>query len=73
MANNMNGSQKFLQRYNVEWHSLKAAQTRERPRKKATVQDLPSYQEVRGVFEECMRTRELPGNRFSISNLKKSV
>jgi hypothetical protein len=67
----MNESQKFLQRYKVEWPSLKEAQAQEG--KTVTVQDLPSDQEVRGVFEECMCTRESPGNHFSISNLKEPV
>jgi hypothetical protein len=64
MTNNMNGSQKFLQAYKYKWESLDAVKDRN-----VTLQDLPSDQEVREVFEECMRTRELPGNQFSISNL----
>jgi hypothetical protein len=64
MTNNMNGSQKFLQVYKVKWHGLEAAYLENR---QITLEDLPSYQEVKDVFNECMRTRELPGSHFNLS------
>jgi hypothetical protein len=58
MANNMNGSQKFLQAYHVEWPRLKAAKA---AGAKITKQDLPSDQEVQAAFNERMCTRESAG------------
>jgi hypothetical protein len=50
----MNESQKFLQKYNVEWPRLKEAGSN------ITAKDVPSDQEVAVVFNEYMY-RELAG------------
>jgi hypothetical protein len=53
---NMNGSQRFLEKSNVEWPSLKAAGA------DITAESVPSKEEVQTAFNEYMHIYQ----RFSI-------